>query len=299
MNEHDLMPSPLKDAYDLHVHCSPDVVPRSQSFLEVAQAAHDAGMAGVGLKDHTTSTVDRCFALNRLFPNGPRFFSSIALNAPLGGLNPAAVEAALANGVDIVYFPTYCAAHHIDTWGGDVTPVPHPQSGIVRISVLDQHGGLNAEAREIVELIVSNDAVLATGHLSPRESLALLNQAASIGAKRMVVTHASQSVPGMSIDDQRRAVQIGAMIEHSFLAVTNCCPGSVSIEAIAEQIRAVGHQHIVLSSDFGQVDIGPPVEGFSQHVERLAALDFGEDELRTMLCDNPRRLVEERKRGSR
>ena len=104
MNERDLMPSPLKDAYDLHVHCSPDVVPRSQSFLEVAQAARDAGMAGVGLKDHTTSTVDRCFALNRLFPNGPRFFSSIALNAPVGGLNPAAVEAALANGIDIPWY---------------------------------------------------------------------------------------------------------------------------------------------------------------------------------------------------
>ena len=285
-----------KGAYDLHVHCSPDVVRRSQDFFDLAKAASDAGMAGVGLKDHTTSTIGRCHALNRMYPNGTRFFSSIALNPPIGGLNPSAVESALASGVDIVYFPTYSAAHHIELLGEHVTPVPHPASGAVRLSVFDANGKLLPDVQTILRLIAKHDAILATGHLSPRESLALLDAAS--GIKRTVVTHASQSVPAMSIDDQKKAVQLGAKIEHCFLAVTDCCPGAIELESIAEQIRAVGHENVILSSDFGQPENGPPIRAFGEHVARLREFAFEEDELRVMLCDNPRKLVD-RPRGSR
>ena len=44
------MDSLLRGAFDLHVHCSPDVVPRAQDVYDLAKAASDAGMAGVGLK---------------------------------------------------------------------------------------------------------------------------------------------------------------------------------------------------------------------------------------------------------
>jgi hypothetical protein len=315
-----LMQELLKDAYDLHVHCEPDVVPRAQDIVELAIAASAAGMSGIGLKDHTTSTVGRCYALNRWFPDGPRFFSSIALNPPVGGLNPAAVEAALASGVDIVYFPTYSAAHHIDVLGEHVTPVPHPSGGVQRLTVVasnsaaaglrepacersatpasqDPATALLPEVVEIIDLIASHDAVLATGHISPQESLALLERAAASGVRRMVVTHASQSVPNMSVDDQQRSVQWGALIEHCFLAVTQCCPGTIPLCTIADQIRAVGHQHVILSSDFGQLPNGPPVDGFAGHVERLQALGFKEAELRVMLSDNPGCLVGNRDGG--
>lgn len=289
------MDSLLKGAFDLHVHCSPDVVPRAQDVYDLAHAAHKAQMAGVGLKDHTTSTVGRCQTLNRMYPNGPRFFSSIALNPPVGGLNPSAVEAALAAGVDFVYFPTYSAAHHIELYG-DVTPVPHPADGICRLSVLEgESGTLTRDAQAIVRLIAEHDAVLATGHISPRESLTLLEHAQSQGVERMVVTHASQSVPDMSVDEQRKCVALGAVIEHCFLAVTDCCPGAISLDVIAQQIRAVGTEHVILSSDFGQPVNGPPIEAFGKHAGQLLSLGFNESDLQVMLCDNPRRLVELRK----
>lgn len=286
----------LKDAYDLHVHCSPDVVPRSQDMVDLARAASEAGMAGIGLKDHTTSTVGRCHALNRMYPNGPQFFSSIALNPPVGGVNPSAVESALASGVDIVYFPTYAAKHHIELLGEEVSPVPHPSGGVNKLSLLAENQQLLPDVQTIVRLIAAHDAVLATGHVSPQESLALIEYAAANGVDRMVVTHASQSVPDMSVEDQQRAVGLGAAIEHCFLAVTQCCPGTIPIEAIAEQIRAVGSKNIILSSDFGQPQNGPPVEAFGLHAKRLLELGFDEAELKVMLCDNPRRLVGDRRR---
>lgn len=286
------MSSILEGAFDLHVHASPDVVPRAADLVDLARAAREAGMAGIGLKDHLTSTVGRCHALNRLFPDGPRFYSSIVLNPAVGGLNPAAVEAALGAGADIVYFPTHAAAHHVDTLGPDVTPVPHPASGVQRIEILDEIGKIRSVVGDILDEIARHDAVLATGHISPRESLALLEEAARRGVRRMVVTHASESVPGMSVGDQRRAVELGALIEHCFLAATSCCPGNIPLEVIAEQIRQVGSRNVILSSDFGQPENGPPVEAFATHVERLEALGVSEEEIRHMLRDNPRRLVE-------
>jgi hypothetical protein len=286
----------LKDTYDLHVHCSPDVIPRAQDVFDLARAADQAGMAGIGLKDHTTSTIGRCHTLNRLHRGQPKFFSSIALNPPVGGLNPAAVEAALASGVDIVYLPTYSAAHHVDTLGESVSPVPHPRDGPQRLTLLNGDGMLLAEVQTIIRLIAEYDAVLATGHVSPRESLAALGSAAQAGVHRSIVTHASQIVPGMSVADQQQAVALGALIEHSFLAVTECCPGTIDLETVLHQIRAVGAEHVILSSDFGQPRNGPPVEAFGCHIERLAAAGLSQSELRVMLRDNPRRLIENRRR---
>ena len=287
----------LTNAYDLHVHCSPDVVPRAQDVCDLAAAARAAGMAGIGLKDHTTSTVGRCHALNRLYREGPRFFSSIALNPPVGGLNASAVETALASGVDIVYLPTYSAAHHIELLGKHVTPVPHPKDGVIPLTVCDEAGHVLHQVQRIIELIADHDAVLATGHVSPTESLAVMEQARVCGVRRMIVTHASQSVPAMAVEDQRRAVELGALIEHCFLAVTDCCPGTIPIASIAEQIRSVGHQNVVLSSDFGQPENGPPIEAFGRHATRLQEFGFDNEALRIMLCDNPRNLVEGRNGG--
>ncbi len=284
----------LRGAYDLHVHCSPDVVPRAQDLVDLAIAAKDAGMAGVGLKDHTTATLGRCYTLNRMFPGGPRFYSSIALNPPVGGLNPAAVEAALMNGVDIVYFPTYAAKHHINTLGESVSPVPHPRSGSVAIAVCGASNELLPDVVSILELIAEFDAVLATGHLAPWESLKLLRQASGMGVRRMLVTHASESVPNMSIADQQQAIQYGALIEHCFLAATSCCPGTIPLQTIAEQIREVGIGHVILSSDFGQPPNGPPVTAFAEHLQRLGALGFGSDEIRRMIVDNPATLIQGR-----
>ena len=286
----------LQDAYDLHVHCSPDVVPRAQDVFDLARAASESGMAGVGLKDHTTSTVGRCHALNRIYPHGPRFFSSIALNPPVGGLNPAAVESALASGADIVYFPTYSAAHHVEILGEGVTPVPHPLGGVQKLSVLDNANQLRREVHVIVELVDEYDAVLATGHISPQESIALIRFAYSRGVRRMVVTHASQAVPGMSVEEQKQCVNFGAMIEHCFLAVTECCPGTTSLESIASQIRAIGVGNVILSSDFGQPINGPPIEAFGRHADELLKMGFEAAELKQMLSDNPRRLVSARAR---
>jgi len=275
----------LEGAYDVHVHAAPDVVARAQDAMDLARQASEARMAGLGIKDHMTSTVGRVHVLNQLHSAGPRFFSSVVLNPPVGGLNPSAVEAALQAGVYIVYLPTYSARHHVECLGGS-------DKGF---SVLDEAGALLPAVESIVEMVAGFDAVLATGHLSPRESLILLKCASARAAKRMLVTHASESVPSMSVEDQLKAVGMGAYIEHSFFAATEICPGAIPLEQLRDQIRAVGPEHVILSSDFGQPGNGPAVAGFAHYLSKLHRLGVSDEDIRLMIVDNPRTLLGERR----
>lgn len=287
----------LRGAYDLHVHAAPDVVPRAQDLFELAHDAHRAGMAGIVLKDHVTSTVGAAYVLNRMRPNGPRFYSSLVLNPPVGSLNPAAVEAALRAGAAFIFFPTYGARHHVKILGLGAPPgdFPLPKGEFAGVTIWNDGGELRDEVMTILELIAENDAVLATGHLSPEESLALLAAASRCGVRRKIVTHASEIVPGMTVGQQRQAAELGAKIEHCFLVVTSCCPGTIPLETLADQIREVGVEHVVLSSDFGQVANGPPVTAFAEKLDRLVRLGINEEQVRVMVVDNPRSLIERRR----
>ncbi|MEJ5358661.1 MAG: DUF6282 family protein [Desulfobacterales bacterium] len=283
----------LKGAIDLHVHAAPDVVARKQDLLELARDAADAGMAGMLIKDHCTSTVGRVLAVNRLYPQGPRFYSALALNPPSGGLNPVAAEAFLRAGGRVVFAPTYGAAHHIAVWGAGRPPTAFPlPPGFTGIRLLDESGALAAELPPILELAAQHDAVLATGHVSPEEALALLRAARRAGVRRLAATHVSEPVCGMDLARQREAVGLGALVEHCLFALTPACPGSIGLEEMARSIRSLGVEHVVLSSDFGQVSNPPAVYGLGDCLERLQDLGFSTAEIKTMVSDNPRRLLE-------
>jgi hypothetical protein len=283
----------VEGAYDLHIHAAPDVVPRAQTLPELAKATVRVGMAGLLIKDHTASTAGRCLAMNEMLNGSVHFVSSLSLNPPIGGLNPCAVEAALREGTDVIYFPTYGAKNHIAIWGAGKPPTafPLPGPGYAGLSLFDGNAKTQEETEAILRLIARYDAVMATGHISPVESLALIKLAVDFGVKRTLVTHVSESVTDMSLDQQKEAIQSGAFLEHCFFAVTGSCPGSIPLDSICEQIRLMGVDHIILSSDLGQVSNGPPVEGFCFYLEKMMSMGFSDEELRVMIHDNPRKLL--------
>lgn len=287
----------LEAAYDIHVHASPDVVTRAMDVIQLAQAAVEKKMAGLLIKDHTTATTGRVYVLNHLLKGTCRFFSSLALNPPVGFVNSSAVESALRCGTDLIYFPTYGAANHIKKWGLGKPPTAFPVSSDNKkgFSLLDEGGKIKDGVKAILKLIARHDAVLGTGHLSPVESLQLIKLAKEVGVKRMVVTHASESVVDMEPDQQKEMAHMGAMIEHCFFAVTDSCPGKIPLERIRDQIQYVGISSCILSTDFGQVENGSPIEGFSHYLAKMRALGFSEDELRVMIHDNPKKLMERNK----
>ena len=198
----------LEGAYDLHIHAVPDVVPRAQTLPELAKAAARVGMAGVLIKDHTASTVGRCFTMNEMSTGSARFLSALALNPPVGGLNPCAVESALREGADIIYFPTYGAKNHIAIWGAGKPPTafPLPGPGYPGLSLLDGNGKPREECETILRLIAGHDAVMATGHISPAESLALIKLAVDSGCISLFVGISTGTIVALTRFPGRRIV---------------------------------------------------------------------------------------------
>lgn len=282
----------LHNAWDLHLHAGPDVVPRAQRADEVWADAREAGMAGIGLKDHCGSTGTLARMLDaRAGTAGPRVIGSVTLNPPVGGFNPAAVEAALRVGARIVWMPTYASRRHLEICG----PSPFPRGAVGRGLTIwaeeDATGGpLRSELGEILSLVAQHDAVLASGHLHPRESLGLFAAARAAGVRRMVLTHPALAVTAASLEVQREAVALGAWVEHGVLAFTRdeaaCGPGD-----LVAQIRALGLERVTLCSDLGKVADGPVVAGFAAGLAKLREAGLEEGELRRLVGLNPARLL--------
>ena len=95
----------LKNAYDLHIHCWPDVVARKVDDAEMARRAIACGMKGFAIKSHYTPTAERAAMIRRDYPE-IHVIGGIVLNTTVGGINPMAVECAARNQAKIVWFPT-------------------------------------------------------------------------------------------------------------------------------------------------------------------------------------------------
>jgi hypothetical protein len=85
---------------------------------------------------------------------------------------------------------------------------------------------------------------------------------------------------------QREAVALGAWVEHCMLAMTPGC-FSCTPERMVAEIRAVGVERVILTSDLGQVANGPVVAGFGAGLARLVAAGFTPEEVRRAVAVNP------------
>ena len=282
----------LRDAYDLHTHPSPDVVPRKAMDHELAQAAVSYGMKGFAIKSHYFDTSGRAALIRALFP-GCNAVGGIVLNNAVGGLNPVAVEMlGRCQGRKIVWFPTIDAQNMWDSIVTNGTAVPFGAASkdpatVVGIRILTE-GRLCDPVPEILRLIAENDMILATGHLSNEETLALLQEAKRCRVQRMIASHCEFPATFAAVDLQKAYITCGAVIEHNALNTFN---GFFPVERLAEHIRAVGAEHVLLTSDLGQTMHPFPLDGFAAYLGMTMQAGISPEEIRRMIVTNPARLV--------
>ncbi|MGJ7566402.1 DUF6282 family protein [Variovorax sp. GB1R11] len=259
---------------ETHYHVGPELVARRYDVQSLAEAARPFGAALV-LKNHTFSTTPLA-ALARA-RHGVRFYGGVVLNSYVGGLNPAAVSSAVSgNKADVqgrqpddapivVWMPTVDAVSHVKVhgfgfdpnWSGCCGSEPAKFSaddlgGQRPVVVFAEDLRPMPELIEVLKTIARHNCVLATGHLSAAEVMQLVPLAISLGVKRVIVTHPHYPSVGLT-DDQLCALvkHDGVYVEHCFAIHTQ---DGVQLEAFADSIRATGHERVLLSTDFGQVN---------------------------------------------
>lgn len=283
----------LDNLIDLHCHYGPDTVggtldatmAHGVTALEAAREAADSGHRALVLKSHSFASPALAAALTEAVP-GLQVYGGICTDFPSGGLNVAAVEAALAIGARIVWLPTVHSQQ-------DVSSTNRANLKGPGIRVTDDEERPADSVQEIFSLIQQKDAVLATGHVSAAEHYTVVKEFARHG--KVLVTHAGEELAGPKLSPQQCAelADLGATIELTALT----CQAvfgmkGKSTEDMAAMLRAIGIDRCTLSTDYGwSTEVPRPAAGFHDFITSLWQLGIDEKQLTTMASTNPARLL--------
>ena len=244
------------------------------------------GMRALLFKNHYTQTASLAYLVSQVVPE-VEAYGGIALNRAVGGVNPTAVERmALTTGGrgKVVWMPTFDSEHYHRVF--------RPNPGFVPIA---REGRLATETLAVLDVIAEHGLALATGHSSPEESLLLIRAAKERGIERIIVTHPLPDPVGMTIEQQKEAARLGALLEYPFNVTLPPNPdwpgGHIPMAEYLEAIRAVGPENVVLSSDLGQQGNPVHTDGLQVFRKKVLEAGFSEDEVRRMMRTNPARLL--------
>lgn len=283
----------MRGAIDLHFHPAPCLFPRIATDYQIAEAASEIGLGGLMLKCHHESTVSRAFTLRKEFPK-MYIFGGIVLNTYVGGYNPKAVEAALQLGGKEVWLPTIDAAYHAQVHGStgryDVQVSEGTEKETSGISAV-RDGELTPEARAVFELIAEHNVILGTCHQSYEELKIIISSARHIGVQKILITHPFFKVPGLSLEQTKELVGLGAIAEFGYCTVSPMW-GYADITKIADAIHTLAAENCVLVSDAGQRHNPLPPEALRVFAQSLFEKGINEDEIDILIRRNPARLLD-------
>ncbi len=288
----------LDGVIDFHVHSDPertDFFARSVDDFQVSENMEAAGVRAIVLKNHYVPTSDRAF-LSRRVVDDIEVFGGVALNQPMGGLNPLAIVTTTrmkGSFGKVVWFPTFDSEQHVRIR----FPANRP---FVRVVDPFPNGPLIKEAVECLQVIAAEGAVLCSGHLSAPETLTLFDKARTLGVTKMLVTHALTDPARFTIQDMKQVAKLGGFMEHAFVGTIvgpdSPVPGlrnwtKIPISAYVEATRQVGAEHFVLSSDLGQLANPLHQVGYRTFIKELLAGGVTEEEIDLMARKNPAALI--------
>jgi len=284
----------LAGVIDIHAHAAPETkllnFQRAFDAIDAAQIARIYGMRGIVLKEHHTETASWAYLVSQMVP-GIELFGGIVLNRAVGGMNPVAVEAmALSRGGRgrVVYMPTVDAEYRSNP-GPDKVPV-------------SRNGQLLPAVQEVLKVMAKHDLGLSTGHVSPEEVVMLIRAAKAAGVNKIYVQHPNHGGLVMSMTQMKEAVSLGALIEVvlSGDGLTGGGPNKVvnaenpvmdyGPQKIAD-IRALGPQNVILSTDLGQPGRVNYAQAFQMALAVLAKEGFSQAEIDLMTKTNPARFL--------
>ena len=270
----DEIESLLKGSIDLHVHAAPDIPKRRMDALDTTRTAYEVGMGGFALKSHNYLTSPLTYLLSQIYP-GLEIYGSISLNSPVGGVNPEAVETAAQLGTNIVWMPTISAEFYLSK----------TNSG-KGLCILDKSEKLTDDTLEVIDIVQANDMILASGCISPLETMKLFGAAKDRGVKKMIATHPEE----LREDQLKDLTTLGVYMEYSFLS---CMPLAAKISPIdlSAQILKAGIERSVVTTAFGQPVNPPPSEGMRMAIAALLHSGMSSKNISLLVKDNPSELL--------
>ncbi len=284
----------MRGAVDVHLHSEPDLFPRIADDVGVARHAAAMGLRAISLKCHSERTTSRAYMTMQQVP-GIHVVGGIVLNRAVGGINPAAVEAALELGGKHVWMPTVDAANHARTFGStgkyDKQASTVAKSADTGIEVFDEAGKPIEGLMDVLDITAQHSAILSTCHLSVREIKLLVRTARERGVEKIMITHPFFRVPQLEIDDLRELVDQGAYAEFGYCTVSPMW-NHAALARQVEAIKTLGAERCILMSDAGQRHNPMPAECLRTFAQSVYESGISEQDVDLMIKRNPLDLLE-------
>jgi hypothetical protein len=300
----------VKDAIDIHCHAHEG----QQDALSLAQHASKQGMRGILYKTiigraNPVAAVQRVQeALNRWCDaEGAEPIQCWAgYNVAPTGKPPSVEEtrAQLEAGVVGVWMPVAMHANTLNQVGGkpmwwgasknpyeQVPPMPWDEALRTGHYLLDQHGNLKPEIREIIRLVADYGRTLFFAHATHPEVFAMAEEGNKVGLKQMVSDHPFSPFVDLSVEQMQELAGFGATMNFTFDEISPLL--GVDPFRMYQAIRAVGPEHCTLSSDAGEPLFPNSVECMRLMRGYMRAFGLTEDELKLMTTTTPARLCGE------
>jgi hypothetical protein len=277
-----LMDPVLDGAIDLHAHYGPDSYPRQWDAFEIAAIAKERGLRAIVFKNHWSETASLAYLVRKYGTQGLDVYGAVTLDTPIGGVNPQAVRymVDVTGGFGrIVWMPTHDSEHEV-AYNKDERPS-------VAVS---RNGRLLPEVLEVLDLIAEHDLTLATGHVTPEETLLMLDEARKRGVTRAIVTHPllDPQFTFMTVPQLKQAVELGAVVEITAGSLFREGPGRARV---LDAVRALGPDSFFVASDSGLVGTPNHTDALVMAARVLRQNGWDEAALDTMFKDNPARLL--------
>jgi Family of unknown function (DUF6282) len=272
---------------DLHVHGAPSLVERHGFDHEVLGAHGTVGIDLAVLKAHEGSTVERAvLAAQRAESSGVTVVGGIVLNSPVGGANPDAVEVAARLGGRVVWMPTVSAPAHIASAASAELSV-HRNLAFRQVDVLDETGALLPAWHDVLDVVAAHDLVLASGHLTCGQSLALFRAAKAAGVTRMLLNHPRMTFLQWDDAAAPEFAELGVVLELGILPdiLTTEGPPSTTLGEVYP------HDMLAFGGDLGHAHyptMAQALPGWLADLERCV----GESDTELIMTTVGRRLVQ-------
>jgi len=272
----------LDGAIDLHAHHGPDSYPRQWDAFEIAALAKERGLRAIVFKNHWSETASLAYLIRKHGTQGIEVYGAVTLDTPVGGVNPQAVRymVDVTGGYGrIVWLPTHDSEHEV-AYNKDER----------RSVAVSRNGRLLPEVLEVLDLIAQHDLTLATGHVTPEETLMILDEARKRGVTRAIVTHPllDPQFTFMTVPQLQQAVARGGIIEITAGSLYRDGPGRARV---LDAIRAIGPGSFFVASDSGLVGTPNHADALVLAARVLRQNGFDERTLDVMFKDNPARLL--------
>ncbi|MDT9592840.1 DUF6282 family protein [Nocardioides zeae] len=282
----------LEGLVDMHCHSGPSPMPREFDHAEGARDGWDRlRMRALVAKCHHHNTQMDVLSQRSLLADIPtEVIGAVALNTTVGGLNLSQVQLCLGLGGKVVYLPTVSSGRHIDCHAENLGfPTPTVKLSAERIEVV-RDGQVVPELLPIFDEVAAHDAVLNGGHLHPEDIAVCFAAARDRGVTKFVVSH-PDFVLGAEPEQCAEYVANGALIEHELHMYDPGARMQWPVEQLLRWITTLGPENTLIGSDLGQAGFPRPVDAFRRVGAALLELGLPEADLRTIVHDNPRRLL--------